>query len=231
MTMRLLIATLLLLLAAPLPAQELPEGQSEADYQAWLDAVPGRRGQVLSFEAWQRAAGVGGAVPTYQVLRTASMWRTCGGEPFEIAPFTLWPGMAHTLAFIRDHVEAAVGRVEVVSGYRNPALNACAHGAPGSAHQGYFALDMIPIHPLDRHELFRRLCTMHARYGRAADVGLGFYAFQRFHIDTNGFRRWGTSGPNHNESPCALLERGEDPEPPGTEAVPQPAPPPPAQPR
>ena len=221
MTTRHLLAAALLLLSAPVPAQELPQGQSEADYEAWLDAAPGRRGQVLSFEAWQAAAGVAHAVPTYQVLRTASMWRECNGQPFEVAPPNLWPGMANTIRYIRDHVERSVGTVEVVSGYRDPALNACAHGAPGSAHQGYFALDMIPVQPLDRHDLMRRLCAMHARSGRAARVGLGFYAFQRFHIDTNGFRRWGSSGPNHNESPCAVIERGEDPEPPGTEAVPQ----------
>jgi hypothetical protein len=216
-------ALLLLAPAAPSPAQELPEGQSAADYQTWLDAQPGRRGQVLSFEAWQQAAGAAHILPTYEVIRTASMWRECGGQPFEIAPPNLWPGMAATLKFIRDHVVPALGPVEAVSGYRDPALNACAHGSPGSAHKSYFALDLVPVHPLDRHELFRRLCAMHARYGRAARVGLGFYAYQRFHIDTNGFRRWGAAGPDHNESPCALIERGEDPEPPETAAVPQPA--------
>jgi len=217
------------LAAAPAPAQELPEGQSEADFQAWLDAKPGRRGEILSFEAWQAAAGVAHVLPTYQVLRTASMWRVCNGEPFEVAPPNLWPGMAATLKFIRDRVEPAVGRVEAVSGYRNPALNACARGSPGSAHQGYFALDLVPIRPLERRELFRRLCAVHARYGAAARAGLGFYAFQRFHIDTNGFRRWGASGPNHNESPCAVLERGEDPEPPEAPAETPPPPETPAQ--
>jgi uncharacterized protein YcbK (DUF882 family) len=131
--------------------------------------------------------------------------------------------MAKTLRFIRDHVVPAVGPVEAVSGYRNPALNACAHGAPGSAHQGYFALDLVPLRALDRHQLFARLCPMHARYGEAARVGLGFYAFTRFHIDTNGFRRWGAAGPAHNESPCALVDRGEDPEPTVPTASPVPA--------
>jgi hypothetical protein len=210
--------------AQPARAQELPVGQGETDFASWLEAQPGRRGQVLSFEAWQQAAGVAHVLPTFQVIRTASMWRECGGEPFEIAPPNLWPGMARTLRFIRDHVVAAVGPVEAVSGYRNPALNACAHGSPGSAHQGYFALDLVPLHPLDRHELFRRLCAMHRRFGEADKVGLGFYAFQRFHIDTNGFRRWGVAGPAHNESPCALIERGEDPEPPEPAQAPTPAP-------
>lgn len=200
--------------AAPALAQELPDGQGEAEYRVWLDAQPGRRGEVLSFEAWQDAAGVRNVLPTWQVIRTASMWRECGGEPFEVPPFRLWPGMTKTLAFIRDHVKPAVGEVEAVSGYRNPALNGCARGSAGSAHLDFFAIDLIPLRPTTRHQLFQELCPMHARYGRAAGVGLGFYAFTRFHIDTRSFRRWGAAGPNHNESPCALLERGEDPEPP-----------------
>ena len=203
---------LLALLAAPLRAQELPVGQSEADYRAWLDANPGHRGQVLSFEAWQEAAGVGHVLPSWQLIRTASMWRECNGPPFEVPPFQLWPGMVRTLRFIRDRVKGAVGEVEAVSGYRNPALNLCARGSERSAHLDFFALDLVPVHALTRRQLFERLCPMHARYGPAAGAGLGFYAFQRFHIDTRSFRRWGAAGPAGNESPCAVLERGGDPE-------------------
>ena len=70
----------------------------------------------------------------------------------------------------------------------------------------------MPVAPIERRELFRRLCAAHARSGPAAGVGLGFYTYQRFHIDTRSFRRWGGAGPRGNESPCAVLERGEDPE-------------------
>jgi hypothetical protein len=204
--------TLLLLLPAPLAAQELPEGQSEADYQSWLAAGgPGLKGGILSFEAWQQAAGVRGVLPTWQILRTASMWRQCGGQPFEVPPLAHWPGMANTLRFIRDHVRPAIGPVEAVSGYRNPALNICAGGSSGSAHKDYFALDLIPLQPVTRLDLMRRLCAMHAREGEGGKAGLGFYAFLRFHIDTRGYRRWGAAGPAGNESPCAVIERGEDP--------------------
>ena len=207
-----LLAPLLFALApAPARAQELPVGQGEADYAAWLDANPGRRGQVLSFEAWQDAAGVEGVIPSWQLIRTASMWRECNGPPFEVPPFQLWPGMVKTLRYIRDHVRHAVGPVEAVSGYRNPALNVCARGSERSAHLDFFAIDLVPVQALERRELFRRLCVMHASSGRGSGVGLGFYAFQRFHIDTRSFRRWGGAGPAGNESPCAVLERGGDP--------------------
>ena len=212
----------------PAAAQERPEGQNEADYARWLDAQPGRRGQVLSFESWQQVAGVRNVLPTWQLIRTASMWRECNGEPFEVPPFTLWPGMVKTLRFIRDHVVPAVGPVEAVSGYRNPGLNLCAHGAPGSAHREFFAIDLIPLRPTTRRQLFDEICPAHARYGPAAGAGLGFYAFTRFHIDTRSFRRWGGAGPAGNESPCAVLERGGDPEapplPPPVVAEPPPVP-------
>jgi hypothetical protein len=210
--LRPLLAFAHLAAAAPAAAQELPLGQSEAEYDAWLASSPGVRGQVLSFEAWQDAAGVRGVIPTFQLIRTASMWRECGGPPFEVPPFRLWPGMVKTLRFIRDHVRGAVGPVEAVSGYRNPTLNACARGSERSAHLDFFALDLVPLQPLTRRQIFERLCPMHARSGEAAGVGLGFYAFQRFHIDTRSFRRWGSAGPEGNESPCAVLERGGDPE-------------------
>lgn len=222
------LAAFLAFLCAPAAAQELPQGQGPDEYEAWLASGPGVRGAVLSFEAWQEAAGVRGILPTWQVLRTASMWRECGGPPFEVPPFRFWPDMVRTLRFVRDRVVPAIGPVAAVSGYRNPALNACARGSATSPHKSFFALDLVPVAPIDRGELFRRLCAVHARHGPAAEAGLGFYAFQRFHIDTRGYRRWGVAGPEGNESPCALIERGEDPlaEPPAPAAPPPPATPP-----
>jgi len=208
---RIFLPLLAFALPVPAAAQELPVGQSEAEYDAWLASSPDVRGQVLSFESWQQAAGVRNVIPTWQLVRTASMWRECNGPRFEVPPFRLWPGMVDTLRFIRDHVKAAVGEVEAVSGYRNPALNACARGSERSAHLDFFALDLIPKQPLTRRQLFERLCPMHSREGRAANAGLGFYSFTRFHIDTRSFRRYGSAGPQGNESPCAVLERGEDP--------------------
>ena len=211
--------------AAPAAAQQLPEGQGEAEYHAWLALSPGTRASVLSFEAWQQAAGVFGVLPTYQVIRTASMWRQCNGPPFEVPPPHPWPGMAKTLRFIRDHIRPALGPVEAVSGYRNEALNACAQGAPTSAHRDFFALDLVPLRPIERGELMRILCRVHALYGPGSAVGLGFYAFHRFHVDTRSFRRWGSAGPLGNESPCAVLERGGDPlAPPLPKPVPEPLP-------
>lgn len=207
---RLLTACLLLVTPLAAPAQQLPEGQGESDYRAWLAETPARRASVLSFEAWLEAAGVAGVLPTWQITRTASMWRECGGMPFEVAPPDRWPAIAGTLRFVDRHVRPVIGPVEAVSGYRNPELNTCARGSENSAHRDYAALDLIPLRPIARDGLFRSLCAIHALRGEEWGVGLGFYAFQRFHVDTRSFRRWGADG-RADSSPCAALERGENP--------------------
>jgi hypothetical protein len=91
---------------------------------------------------------------------------------------------------VHDYVVPAVGPVEAVSVYRNPALNQCAGGAPESAHKHYSAIDMVPLRPTTREDLMRALCADQARRGPDYQVGLGFYAFLRFHVDTQKFRRW-----------------------------------------
>jgi hypothetical protein len=45
---------------------------------------------------------------------------------------------------------------------------------------------------------------MHARGGEAYQVGLGFYAFLRFHIDSRKFRKWGLAG-TPDATACAPL--------------------------
>jgi hypothetical protein len=38
--------------------------------------------------------------------------------------------------------------------------------------------------------MMRTLCRVQARRGPDYQVGLGFYAFLRFHVDTTKYRRW-----------------------------------------
>lgn len=223
-----MIAAGLLLACAPAAAQELPnEGQSEAAYRRMLVGKPAFAAQVRAFEAWLRAKRIAGILPTWQILRTATMWSECNGPPFEVPPRKLWPNVANTLRFVRDHLVPAIGPVQAVSAYRNPGLNICARGSAGSAHRDYSAVDLVPLKPLTRRRIFDTICFVHRRKGERSGVGLGFYAFTRFHIDTRSFRRWGSAGPMGNESPCAVIERGGDPE-----APPRPPPdlPPPPQP-
>ena len=198
---RLAALALTLLFAFPAFANQMPEGQNKADYLAWLAREPAARAEVLAFKQFLSMDKVEDVVPTWELVRTASMWRACDGPQFDVAPPSDWPHIASTLGFIRNHVEPVIGPVEVVSGFRNEDLNRCARGAPKSAHRHFYALDMVPATDLSRGELMRGLCRIHDLRGQQYDIGLGFYAGTRFHIDSQRFRRWGPDGKGAS-SPC-----------------------------
>ena len=181
--------------ATPLPpwnpaADYITAGQDEPGYRSWYLALPARTGHVKAFNDYLATYEVAGIVPTWQLFRTATSWEKCGAQPFEIPPTSEWPHIVQTLRYVRDYVVPAVGPVEPVSAYRNPALNLCAGGAPESAHKHYSAIDLVPLRPTTREELMRTLCSAHAYRGPDYGVGLGFYAFLRFHVDTTKYRRW-----------------------------------------
>jgi hypothetical protein len=165
-------------------------GQDEPGYRSWFLAAPWRAGQVRQFNDYLASAQVAGIVPTWQLFRTATSWKECGAEPFEIPPTGEWPHIVQTLRYIHDYVIPAVGPVEPVSTYRNPNLNRCAGGAPESAHKTYSAIDLVPLRPITREELMKALCVSHSEHGAPYNAGLGFYAYLRFHIDSTKFRRW-----------------------------------------
>ena len=198
-------------------------GQDEAGYRAWNLADPRRVARVSALSAYLNTYRVGGIVPTWQLLRTASDWQKCGEQAFEVPPPEYWPNLVQALRFIHEQVIPAVGPVEVVSGYRNPTLNQCAGGARESAHRYYQAVDMVPLRPTTREMLIRDLCSAHARRGGPYGVGLGFYVGVRFHVDTRKYRSWGAEGPGaeacHVEPPALPIAGPPQPAPttvPGT---------------
>lgn len=207
---RRLLLLLTILLASPSLAQSpawnptaayITAGQDEMGYRSWYIALPARANQVKAFNDYLATYQVAGIVPTWQLFRTATSWQECRGQPFEIPPTSEWPHIVQTLRYVRDYVIPAVGPVEPVSGYRNPTLNICAGGAPESAHKHYSAIDLVPLRPTTRVELMRTLCAVHGRRGLAYEVGLGFYAFLRFHVDTSKYRRWNMDPAVANECP------------------------------
>ncbi|HET9334968.1 MAG TPA: hypothetical protein VFO12_01025 [Sphingomicrobium sp.] len=207
---RRLLLLLTILLASPSLAQSpawnptaayITAGQDEMGYRSWYIALPARANQVKAFNDYLATYQVAGILPTWQLFRTATSWQECRGQPFEIPPTSEWPHIVQTLRYVRDYVIPAVGPVEPVSGYRNPTLNICAGGAPESAHKHYSAIDLVPLRPTTRVELMRTLCAVHGRRGIAYEVGLGFYAFLRFHVDTSKYRRWNMDPAVANECP------------------------------
>jgi Peptidase M15 len=188
-------------------ADYISVGQDEQGYRSWYGASLRHAAGVKGFNDYLTQWGVSGILPTWQILRTATSWQRCGGAPFEIPPVSEWPHIVQTLRYINDFVIPTVGPVEAVSVYRNPVLNVCAGGAPESAHKHYSAIDMVPLRPINREELMRKLCAVHARRGTDYSVGLGFYAFLRFHVDTTKYRRWGA---DPNLASCPPIIRPND---------------------
>jgi hypothetical protein len=188
--------------AFPESRGDVAPGQSRADYYAWLARDPRHQEEVQAFRDHLAAEGLEDVVPVWQLIRTSSSWRACNADRFEVAPPDKWEHITTTLRFVRDEVVPALGQVEAVSGYRNEALNRCSAGAPQSAHRLFFALDLTPVsRDVDRGAMIRQICAAHARDGRAYNTGLGFYTGMRFHVDSNGFRRWGADGRGAT-SPC-----------------------------
>lgn len=182
---------------------------SEESFENWRHSNPDNTIAVERFESYLARNNVFGVLPTYQILRTASMAKDCNQSAFEVPPNKFWPNIVTTLEFTGKFIVPEIGRVEAVSGYRNPDLNSCAGGAKRSAHTQYFALDMVPTTRIRREDMVQAVCRIHNKYGERYGIGLGFYNFTRFHIDSRSFRRWGANGASKT-SPCADFDKPEE---------------------
>ena len=193
----------LLVVACILMMAGQSRAQSEGDFRAWLRDDPERTGEVSAFEGYLRKSGVDGVLATDQLLHNATSWRACRLDwSYSMPPRALWPHIVPTIRFIRDEIVPRIGPLSVESGYREPKLNACAGGAPLSAHAQFQALDLVPEKAITQKELIATICKLHRERGQAFHVGLGFYGGVRFHVDTKSFRRWGSD--NHGATPpCA----------------------------
>lgn len=207
-------------------ADYVTAGQDEPGYRAWYAKASWRPVYVRAFHDYLVASGVSGVAPTWQLLRTATFWRRCGAEPFEVPPTADWVNIVATLRFIGSHIIPLLGPVEPVSVYRNPALNDCAGGALNSTHREMGAVDVVPLRPIRREELMVRLCAIHTASANS-NVGLGFYKGLRFHIDARKYREWGTAGALGGVGCTAVLAEGAAPfiadVPPPTAAVADPS--------
>jgi hypothetical protein len=218
--MHLWLALLCLLSAAPAFAQPpafnpaadyVTAGQDEPGYRAWIAADPSRPLYVKAFNSYLVTYGVGGVVPTWQLLRTATDWQRCAAQPFEVPPTAAWPNIVAALRYVGAYVMPKLGAVEAVSVYRNPSLNACAGGARESTHKEMGAIDMVPLTPITREALMTRLCGIHQGSGERFLIGLGLYKGLRFHIDARKYREWGMAGALGGFGCGAVLAEGPMP--------------------
>ncbi|MGV3572779.1 MAG: D-Ala-D-Ala carboxypeptidase family metallohydrolase [Ramlibacter sp.] len=170
-----------------------------AMFRAWL---PAHRAQVQAFEAFLAREQLTGVVPTWQLLRSASMWRECKAPPFALPPPAQWREAARVLALLKELRRTGVlGPFAVMSAYRGPALNRCAGGAGRSSHLK-FAVDFVPLAPWDD----QKLCAFWREQGRRWDMGLSRYPSGRIHIDRTGWRSWGA---DHTGTSSFCRQRAE----------------------
>src|SRR6478736_8121104 len=75
--------------------------------------------EVDAFEEFLVRTKVAQVVPTYQLLRSASMWKECRAEPFELPPATEWPKVRDLLELLQVlRTRGVLSHFEVVSAYR-----------------------------------------------------------------------------------------------------------------
>jgi len=157
-------------------------------FERWLGA--GHATAVAEYRAHLTAAGVGDVVPMPQLLRRGRRWQSCGVEPFAVPARAQWDAMVPTLALVRDlRARGLIPGARVVSAWRDAAFNTCEGGSRRSRHLGNHALDIeFDAAPAST----RGLCGFWQRHGAGRNFGLGFYTPTKIHVDTTGFRTWGS---------------------------------------
>lgn len=165
-----------------------PRPQS-ARYDHWLSQ--GGQVSMQRYRDYLARHGVADVLPMPQLLTSARRWRLCRASEFAVPPSSSWPSMVQTLQLVRDLQHARLlPAATVASGYRDERLNACEGGSSRSRHIVNSALDFdLSTDPA----LTQRLCTFWRRHGARHRFGLGFYRPGQIHVDTAGFRTWGTT--------------------------------------
>ena len=144
---------------------------------------------IKKLEEFLRKSELQDVIPMHELLRTASDWKRCKAQPFEVPPIKHWPAVQSTVSLVRElHSRGLLLNAEVVSGYRNAKLKGCANGRSGSAHRAAFDVDMLSIDPVRAGD---SLCKFWLSDGKKWEMGLSKYPSGRIHLDTNGYRTWG----------------------------------------
>ena len=135
------------------------------------------------------------------LLRTSRRWRICLHDEFATPPPALQPNIESTLRVVaRLHDAGLLDPALARSGWRGPRVNRCAGGASSSRHLQNNAIDFdLP----ERPDNVTALCAWWRTHGAKARMGLGFYTPTAIHIDTAGFRTWG-SDRTRRTSLCVL---------------------------
>jgi uncharacterized protein YcbK (DUF882 family) len=189
-----LAPSLLLLVAIAASADETLDA---AMFAAWKDQ---NASSVAEFYAHLESVDLHTVVELNQLLRSASSWQSCNAEPYAVPPQDQWASVSSVLRLVKELTEMKIlGPFVVHSAYRGPELNKCAGGAPGSAHLRSFAIDLTPT---GSEDVTAKLCDFWREHGRAWRMGFSRYPSGRLHLDTSGYRTWG-SGHTGKSAVCS----------------------------
>ncbi len=172
----------------------------EARYEAWLAA--GHRAEAQAYADDLRKQSVDDVVPMAAMSRTSRRWRRCRHDEFATPPKELRKNMTPTLRVVArlrdaDILDPALAR----SVYRDEAVNRCAGGSARSRHRENRAIDFdLASNPAN----VERLCAFWREHGPGLNLGLGFYTQTAIHLDTAGFRTWGS---DHRRGTSLCIQR------------------------
>lgn len=170
------------------PPAFLSPASPGARYEAWLAA--GHRAQARAYADDLRRQGVGDVVPMDALSRTSRSWRQCRNDEFATPPSILWPNMAPTLRVVARLRNAGILDPALArSVYRDADGNRCAGGSARSKHTENRAIDFDLPPGADSVD---KLCAFWREHGQTLNLGLGFYTPTAIHLDTAGFRTWGS---------------------------------------
>lgn len=180
----------------------------EMDFNRWLNTSVERRNAVARYQNYLATQlGSYNVPPMQQLLTTARSWADCGYEPYQLPPEYLWPNMINTLRLYAVLKQQGIlpPTTQIRSVYRSPDLNDCAGGASNSKHMSNGAID-IWVPEYDGNEwqinlMQNNLCDFWHYQGQDYDFGLGLYSTGSIHLDTQGYRKWGSSHSSAS-SPC-----------------------------
>lgn len=181
--------------------------QVSSSYKSWISNSYNKQRANEYKKFLQKRVGKNNVPKLPQLLQTARSWQRCGAEQFEIPPKYLWGNMVSTLFLLSELKKQGIvpKNITIRSVYRNPSLNRCAGGADGSKHKINAAMDLwTPRFDSDinyRYNIQDRLCNFWMSQGHMYNFGLGIYSSGAIHIDTDGYRKWGSNF-SAKSSPC-----------------------------
>lgn len=198
------VVSVVLLLNACQPESKHANTQKpaiEQTYNTWLNEG-NNAAEVSKYESYLKLHQRQSILKMSDLMSNWRDFERCRVDAWLVPPEILWPNQLKTLDIVQQLQERKILLTSdlVTSSYRDESLNKCAGGSSASKHLGNFALDVQLLGERPEHR-YIALCAVWQEKGKALNWGLGFYGDNQIHIDSAGWRTWGTDY-SKKSSPC-----------------------------